>query len=53
MFQKGLNPYEYMNDWEKLNESSLPTKEEIYNSLQMEDITDADDRHVKRVWKGL
>ena len=35
-------PYEYMDEWEKFNETSLPEKEEFYRNLNMEDITDAD-----------
>ena len=31
-----------MDDWEKLNETSLPEKEYFYSHLNMEDITDAD-----------
>ena len=35
-------PYEYMDDWEKLNKTSLPEKDDFYIHLIMEDITDAD-----------
>ena len=34
-----------MDDWEKLNETSLPDKEDLYSNLNMEDITDADYMH--------
>ena len=36
---------------EKFNETTLPKKEEFYSNLDMEDITDADNIHVKRVCK--
>ena len=36
-----------MDEWEQFNEKSLP--EEFYSNLNMEDITDADCIHVKRV----
>ena len=26
VFQKGVCPYEYIDDWEELNEKSLPKK---------------------------
>ena len=50
--RKGVYPYEYMNDWE-FNETSLPGKEHFYSHLNMEDITDVDYVHTKRVCKDL
>ena len=38
-----------MSDWEKLNETSLPGKEDFNSHLNMEDITDAGYGHTKRV----
>ena len=38
-----------MDDWEKISETSLPEKENIYSHLKMEDITDADYAHAKLV----
>ena len=40
-----------MDDWEKFNETLLPEKEDLYSHLNMEDITDADYAHAKRVCK--
>ena len=42
-----------MDDWEKFNETSLPEKEDFYSHLNMEDITDADYGHAKRVCKDF
>ena len=42
-----------MDDWEKFNETSLPEKEDFYSHLNMEDITDADYTHAKRVCKDF
>ena len=42
-----------MGSWERFDETSLPDKEAFYNSLNMEDITDLDHRHAKRVFKNL
>ena len=50
---KGIHPYEYMNDWEKFNETSLPKKEDFYSHLNMEDITDAVYEHAQRVCKDF
>ena len=38
-----------MDEWEKFNETSLLEKEEFYSNLNMEDITNADYLHAKRV----
>ena len=53
MLWKGVYPYEYMDDWEKFNETSLPEKEDFYSHLNIEDITDADYAHAKRVCKDF
>ena len=42
-----------MDSLEKFNERSLPDKEAFYSNLKMEDITDVDHRHAKRVFKNL
>ena len=42
-----------MDSWGKFNETSLPDKDNFYSSLNMEDITDVDHRHGKRVFKNL
>ena len=53
LLRKGVYPYECMDDWEKFNETSLPEKEDFYSHLNMEDITDADYEHTKRVCKDF
>ena len=42
-----------MGDWEKFNETTLPEKEEFYSNLSVEEITDADYMHGKRVCKDF
>ena len=51
--RKGVYPYEYMDDWEKFIETTLPEKDNFYSNLNMEDITDGDNNHVKRVLKDF
>ena len=51
--RKGVYPYEDMDDWKKLNEISLPENEKFYSNLNMENITDADYMHSKRVCKDF
>ena len=51
MLQKGVYPYEYDDDWEKFNETSLPEKprkKHFYTHLNMEYIIDANYAHVKK-----
>ena len=49
LLQKGVYPDKYIDDWEKFNEAILPEKEDFYSRLNMEDITDAEYAHAKRV----
>ena len=42
-----------MASWERFNETPLPDKEAFYSNLNMEDITDVDYSHTKRVFKNL
>ena len=51
--RKVVYPYEYIDDWGKFNETSLPEKDDFYSRLNMEDITDADYVHAKRVCKDF
>ena len=53
LLRQGVYPYEYMNEWEKFNETTLPGKEEFYINLNIEEITDVDYMHGKRVCKDF
>ena len=53
LLRRGVYSYEYMDSWERFNETSLPEKKTFYSSLNMEDITKIDHRHAKRVFKGF
>ena len=44
-------PYEYADTWERFSEISLPSKEDFYRNLNMEDISDIDYRHANNVFK--
>ena len=50
MLRKVVYPYEYMDNWERFNETSLPSKESFYSNLNMEDIDDIDYRHGNNVF---
>ena len=49
LLRKGVYPYEYMDNWERFNETSLPNKESFYSNLNMENIDDIDYRHDNNV----
>ena len=53
MLKKGVYPYQYIDDWGKLYKTPWPEKEDFYSHLNMEDITDADYVHAKRVCKDF
>ena len=49
MIRKGAYPCEYTDESEKVNEKLLCKKEEFYSNLNMENITDANYLHAKRI----
>ena len=51
LLRKGVYPYEYMDNWEIFDETSLPNKKSYYSSLNMENIDDIDYRHGNNVFK--
>ena len=53
LLRKGVYPYEYMDTWQRFDETSLPDKEAFYSNLNMENITDVDYRHGKTVFEYL
>ena len=48
MLWKDAHPYQYINDGEKFNKTSLAQNEDFYSHLNMENITDANCMHLKR-----
>ena len=51
LLRKGVYPYEYMDNWERFDETSLPSKESFYSNLNMENIEDIDYRHGNNIFK--
>ena len=50
LLRKGVYPYEYMDDWDRINEKNLPNKCDFYSSLNMEHISEIDYRHALKVF---
>ena len=53
LIRKGVYPYEYMDSWERFEETQLPSKGAFYSKLYDEDISDEDYKHAQKVWKEL
>ena len=53
LLRKGVYSYEYMESWERFNETSLPDKKAIYRELYLENITDEDYTHAQKVFKEI
>ena len=51
LLRKGVYPYEYMDGWDKFNETSIPSKESFYSNLTMENMSETDYRHANNIFK--
>ena len=51
LLRKGVYAYDYMDSWERFNETSLPHKKAFYSDLNLEDLSDKDYFHAQKVWK--
>ena len=49
--RKGVYPYEYVNSWDRFNETQLPPISAFYSNLNMSSISEEDYQHAQRVWK--
>ena len=50
LLRKDVNPYEYMNSWERFDKKSLLGKKTLYSELNLQDITDEDYIHAEKVF---
>ena len=51
LLKKDVYSYEYVDSWERFNETSLPDKNYFYSELNLEDITDKDYLHAQKVFE--
>lgn len=51
LLQKGVYPYDYMDSWERFDETCLPPIEEFYSQLNDSDISTNDYKHGQNVWE--
>ena len=53
LLRKGAYPYEYIDSWERFNETSLPPKKDFYSELTLEDVSDKDQSMLKKCLKNF
>ena len=51
LLREGVYPYEYMDNWERFNKTSLHNKESFYSKFNIENIDDIDYRHGNNMFK--
>ena len=51
LLRKDVYPYEYMDSWDKFDETSFPSKKDCFSILILEDISDKDYEHALKVFK--
>ena len=51
MKQKGIYPYDYMDRFDRFNETQLPKKQDFHSILNNENISDEQYEHCQNVWK--
>ena len=51
LLRKCVYPYEYMDSWERFDETKLPSIDKFYSNLKLEKIIHSDCRHANRVFK--
>ena len=49
--RKGVCPYEYINSWDRFEETQLPPISAFYSNLNMSSIREEDYQHAQPVWK--
>ena len=51
LIRKGIYPYEYMDSWDKFEETSLPSIKHFYSNLNMSGVSDTDYEHTCSFWQ--
>ena len=51
--QKGVYCYDYIDDFDRFEETSLPDKEDFYNKLNDKELSSKEYRHAQNVWDAF
>ena len=53
LLRKGIYPYECIDGWERFDGNIIPPKEAFCSELNLENITDKDYEHVKKIMGNI
>ena len=53
LLRKVIYPYEYIDSRKRFDRNTIPPKKAFYSKLNLENITDKDYEHVKKVWEAF
>ena len=53
LIRKGIYPYEYMDNWDRFEETALPPASSFYSKLNMSGVSDQDYDHACKVWRDF
>lgn len=51
--RKGVFPYDYVNSWDKLNETRLPARENFYSQLTDSEISESEYAFAHEIWNCM
>ena len=53
LIRKGIYPYEYMDNWDRFKETTLPPASSFYSKLNMSGVSDQDYERACKVWRDF
>ena len=53
LIRKGIYPYEYMDNWDRFSETTLPPKSSFYSKLNMSGVSNQDYEHASTVQRDF
>ena len=53
LIRKGIYPYEYMDSWDRFEETALPPVSSFYRKLNMSGVSNKDYKHACKVWRDF